>query len=232
MQAAPAWAGPPYVTDDPEPTDLGHWEIYAYTQATRVGSEALGEQGLDINYGGAKDLQLTAVVPVESDFGPGEARGGFGDVQLAVKYKFLHQDDKSWLPAVSFFPRVFVPSSTKYFGTGRTAVFLPVWAEKDWGDWSVFGGGGYTINPGRGDRNYWSEGVAVTRKIAPKLSLGVEVYGQGSDADGHKALIGVGPGFSWQVFEHYALIGSGGPALQNQTATQQGFYYLAVLVTY
>jgi hypothetical protein len=34
------------------------------------------------------------------------------------------------------------------------------------------------------------------------------------------------------MLEHYALIGSGGPALQNQTRSQQGFYYLAILITY
>jgi hypothetical protein len=230
--ASPAWAGPPYLTDDPEPTDPGHWEIYAYTQATRVGSEALGEQGLDINYGGAKDLQLTAVLPVESDNGDGRARGGFGDLQLAAKYKIVHQDDKSWLPDISLFPRVSVPTATRFFGDGRTQFFLPVWAEKDWGKWSVFGGGGYTFNPGPDNRNFWMEGVALTRKLTDKFSIGAEIYHQGSDATIHKDLTGIGPGFTWQVLEHYALIGSGGPALQNQTREQQGFYYVAVLVTY
>jgi hypothetical protein len=180
-----ALAAPPYVTDDPEPTDTGHWEIYAYAQATRVGSEAQGEQGFDINYGGAKDLQLTAVVPVESDNGAGQARGSMGDLQLAAKYRILHQDDKGWLPDVSLFPRVSLPTSTRYFGNGRASVFLPVWAEKDWGKWSVFGGGGYTLNPGPGNRNYWLEGLAVTRKLSDKFSLGAELYHQTSDAEGH-----------------------------------------------
>jgi hypothetical protein len=29
--AAPATAGPPFVTDDPEPVDNGHWEVYAFS---------------------------------------------------------------------------------------------------------------------------------------------------------------------------------------------------------
>jgi hypothetical protein len=232
LWASAAWAGPPYLTDDPEPTETGHWEIYAYTQATRVGPEASGEQGLDINYGGAKDLQLTAVLPVESDSDGGEARGGFGNIQLAAKYKFIHQDEKGWLPDVAVFPRVFVPTSTRYFGNGRAQVFLPVWAQKGFGKWSVFGGGGYTFNPGQGNRNYWWEGVTLTRKLTDKFSVGAEIYHQGSDAMGHKELTGIGPGFTWQMLEHYALIGSGGPALQNPTGQQQGYYYLAVLVTY
>ena len=30
----PAVAGPPYLTDDPEPTDYKHFEIYAFTNGT------------------------------------------------------------------------------------------------------------------------------------------------------------------------------------------------------
>jgi hypothetical protein len=26
----PAFAGPPFITDDPEPVDLGHWEVYGF----------------------------------------------------------------------------------------------------------------------------------------------------------------------------------------------------------
>src|ERR1700761_8088927 len=93
----PAFAGPPYVTDDPEPTDYKHFEIYGFAggTATRDGSDSAG--GIDFNYGGAPDLQLTAVVP----FGVSHAKGapsvaGFGNVELAAKYKFLHQDDFGW----------------------------------------------------------------------------------------------------------------------------------------
>ncbi len=27
----PAMAGPPFITDDPEPVDLGHWEVYGFS---------------------------------------------------------------------------------------------------------------------------------------------------------------------------------------------------------
>ena len=32
--ARPAVAGPPYVSDDPEPTDYKHWEIYTFSSGT------------------------------------------------------------------------------------------------------------------------------------------------------------------------------------------------------
>jgi hypothetical protein len=51
MLAAPALAGPPYLTDDPAPTDTGHWEIYGFATAEGRGGSFDGVTGLDLNYG-------------------------------------------------------------------------------------------------------------------------------------------------------------------------------------
>ena len=49
-------AGPPFLTDDPEPTDLGHWEIYApLFEADGTGGDFEGTLGTEINYGAAPD---------------------------------------------------------------------------------------------------------------------------------------------------------------------------------
>ena len=60
---SPAMAGPPYLTDDPEPTDYKHFEIYNFTNGTATRANTSGEAGIDINYGGAPNLQLTATLP-------------------------------------------------------------------------------------------------------------------------------------------------------------------------
>src|SRR5690242_16815360 len=59
-----ARGGPPYVSDDPEPTDFRHFEIYAFSAgaSTRFGLDGAG--GIDFNYGAVPNLQLTAVLPV------------------------------------------------------------------------------------------------------------------------------------------------------------------------
>ncbi len=36
MLSRPALAGPPFVTDDPEPVELGHWEVYGFSAGTQV----------------------------------------------------------------------------------------------------------------------------------------------------------------------------------------------------
>src|SRR5689334_7246295 len=89
--AAPAWAGPPYVTDDPEPTPEGGFEIYGFGGGTATQDGSRGAGGIDFNYGGAKDLQLTVVLPLAFDRPRGGPNvTGFGEIELAAKYKFLH----------------------------------------------------------------------------------------------------------------------------------------------
>lgn len=139
---ASALAGPPYLSDDPEPTDYRHFEIYAFGAGTRTATGMAGESGIDFNYGAAPDLQLTAVLPLAYDE---TGRTGLGHVELAAKYRFLHQADFGW--DVSLFPRVFLPGATG-LGDDHAALFLPLWAQKDFGPWSLFGGGGCTLQEG------------------------------------------------------------------------------------
>src|ERR1700760_4283684 len=90
LTGAPAFAGPPYVSDDPEPTDYKHFEIYTFTNGTRTRDGAAGESGIDFNYGAAPDLQLTATLPGAFNQPAGEGLAlGPGNVELAAKYRFL-----------------------------------------------------------------------------------------------------------------------------------------------
>lgn len=229
--AVPAAAGPPFFSDDPEPTDPSRWEIYGYLAGTHVAGGTGGEGGLDINYGGARDLQLTAVVPLEYQHQRG-TDVALGDVELAVKFRFLHQRPGSAMPDVAFFPRVFVPTAPARFGTGRVGLLLPLWAQKDLGKWSLFGGGGYTLNPGVGQRDYALGGVGVLRRVTDRLSLGAEVYHYTRDAADARAYTAVGVGGLYRLNRHYSLLASAGPGIEH--AREQGRYsfYLALKADY
>lgn len=129
-----AWAGPPYVTDDPQPTDLGKWEVYGFGEGMRFAHATEGATGFDINYGAGKDLQLTSVIEVDQQRGgPEGEHSGFGDIEIGFKYRFLHQHDGSWVPDVGFFPKLDLPTAGKRFGSRRVGAQLPLWAEKDFG---------------------------------------------------------------------------------------------------
>lgn len=221
LSAPLANAGPPYLTDDPAPTDLGHWEIYSFVTAFTAGPTVSGAAGLDLNYGGAKDLQLTATIPLDFQGTKGLAapglRAGAGDIELAAKYRLLHQTDGTWAPDLAVFPRLFVPTAGPPFGTGRLGLLLPVWVEKDAGSWSVFGGGGYQINPGAGQRDFWQGGLAVTHSFGERLAIGPEVFAQGDSANTGGGFLALNLGASWRLTKHWSLLALAGPVWQAPT---------------
>ena len=227
--ATPALAGPPYVTDDPEPTDLGKWEIYAYGAGTRFAHHATeAETGFDINYGAARGVQLTATLPVGIDHDSGRTRSGVADVELGAKYLFVRQRDGTAIPDIGLFPRITLPTARKGFGAGKVAASFPFWAQKDFGKWSLFGGGGYAINPGKDARNSWFAGYALTRQVTGRLNLGAELYHQTKDAADGKSATGAGIGVVYDLSAKWSLLASGGPMLQHRDTTGHYAFYLSL----
>ena len=227
LGTVPAMAGPPYLSDDPQPTDYQHFEIYAFGQATRAAAGTSGATGIDFNYGGLPNLQLTAVLPLEYDE---VGQTGIGNVELAAKYKFLHQDDVGWDIAV--FPRVFLPSASRVVGDDHAAFALPLWAEKDIGKWALFGGGGCVLNRTATTQNYCFGGWAVTREVAEGLRLGVEIYHQGASDKGGKVSTVLGGGVTYDINANYHLLAYAGPGLENAAATGRQTFYTAILFTF
>jgi len=226
-----ALAGPPYVTDDAEPTDYKHFEIYAFTSGTNTRDGTGGAGGIDFNYGGAPDLQLTMVLPLEYDSPvTGPTVAGLGNVELAAKYRFLHQDDFGWDVAV--FPRVFLPSASPLVGDRHASLLLPIWAEKDFGDWSTFGGGGCVLNNGGESQDYCLMGWVLTRAVTPALHIGAEIYHQTADTRGGRATTGIGVGATYDLSENYHLMTSFGPGIQNAAETNRTSWYTAILFTF
>ena len=208
--AAPAWAGPPYLTDDPVPTDLRHWEFYGFIDDEGISGTQDGDAGFDLNYGAAEGVQLTATLPLS--FSREQSRGwrsGSGDVEVAVKYRFLN-DEKHGVSA-AIFPRLILPTSS-LAEDGKTRILLPVWLEKDFaGGTSLFGGGGFEINPGPGNRNFWQAGAALTKDVSEELSIGAEITREGPDSDGGTPQTRAGVGAIAKLSTHYSLLFSGGP---------------------
>ncbi|WP_068077119.1 hypothetical protein [Novosphingobium lentum] len=223
-----ALAGPPFETDDPQPTDTGHWEIYGFAATEGVGVENQTRTGFDLNYGPLPDVQLTATLPLEFDRDDqGQTTRGVGDVELGVKLRLLHQD-KGGID-LAIFPRAILPSSGHRFGSGKVAALLPVWAQRDFGSWSVFGGGGYAINPGAGNRDYWSGGIAVTHDVTSNILLGIEAQRQGSDTQGGVGSTLLGLGGIVKLGEPFSLLFAGGPRLPDHgTVAYHGYAAIGV----
>jgi hypothetical protein len=227
----PALAGPPFLSDDPEPTDYKHYEIYTFNNgiATRDGRN--GDAGVDFNYGAAPNLQLTATLPVgfESPMGGG-SKVGLSNIELAAKYRFLRQD--TFGLDVAVFPRVFLPSPSKSVGDREASLLLPLWVQKDWASgWSTFGGGGCTLST-RSVRDFCMVGWVVTRKLLPNLQLGAELFHQTADSSGTLASTSLGVGLTYDLNDNYHLLGYIRRGIQNTNQTDQYSWYAAVLTTF
>jgi len=231
LLAPRASAGPPFISDDPEPTDYRHYEIYAFASGATAKGDVSGNAGIDFNYGATPNLQLTAVVPLGFD-APSEGPGAvnFGQVELAAKWRLLHQDDIGIDLAV--FPRLFLPAGSPRVGERNVSLLLPVWIEKDWGKWTVFGGTGCVLNRSAATENYCLTGWTLTRQVFPDLQLGLEVYHQTSPVKGGRASTSIGTGAKFDVTENVHLLGYIAPTLQNASSTARYTWYSSVLFTF
>lgn len=184
--AAPAAGGPPFLTDDPEPVELQHWETYLFTTYDAA-REVTGIDGpaFEVNYGAAPGLQLHLVVPFASaEPVGGRSTHGLGDTEVGVKYRFVEEAEGR--PQIGIFPMIELPTGNERrgLGNGRLWARIPVWVQKSWGPWTTYGGGGYAINGARGARNYVFGGWLVQRDLGKRLTLGAEAYFGGADSEG------------------------------------------------
>jgi hypothetical protein len=172
-----ALAGPPFITDDPEPVELRHWEVYLASMALKTPLDRSGTfPHVEVNNGVSPNVQAHIIAPCAFDRAAGEPlHRGYGDTELGLKYRFIQEGRTR--PMVGIFPLVELPTgaASRGLGSGHAQWFLPVWLQKSWGPWTTFGGGGYWIHPGKDNRNYWLFGWAVQRDLSEHVTLGGEV---------------------------------------------------------
>jgi hypothetical protein len=172
---APAWAGPPFLTDDPQPVPLHHWELYMASQA-QIGARSATATlpHLEANTGALPDLQLHAIVPAVFARTPGgDTSWGLGDIELGAKYRFFGTDETF---QIGTFPLVDLPtgSASRDLGSGEVRVFVPVWLQDEIGDWVTYGGAGLTWTSGGHDAV--SLGWLAQRQVAKRVAIGGEAY--------------------------------------------------------
>jgi len=217
-------AGPPFLTDDPEPVEKGHGEFYIASQNVW---ESDGWSGtlphFEFNYGPVQDVQLHLIAPFAYDR-PDHTETmhyGYGDTELGFKWRPIHEDEFfKGCPQIGTFPLVELPSGdeSRGLGNGKARFFLPVWLQKSWGEenrrWTTYGGGGYWINPGAGNKDYWFTGWLLQRQVTDALTLGGEVFFSTPSADDDSSQMGFNLGGVYDLSERLHLLFSAGRDFQ------------------
>lgn len=179
-------AGPPFLTDDPEPVDYQHSEFYVFgTYDEASDGHATTGPALEYNYGAFPEVQLHVVIPfMRVSPGSGSAESGFGDTEIGVKYRFVDEIDDR--PQVGVFPMVEAPTGdpARGLGNGQAWYRLPLWIQKSWGPWTSYGGVGYAINHAPGMQNNWFGGWLLQRDLSDAVTLGGELFRQQADTRG------------------------------------------------
>lgn len=217
-----ALGGPPFVTDDPEPVEYQHSEIYLASIVQREPGDTNGTlPHLEFNYGVIPDVQLHIIAPAAFDARSGNARQfGYGDTELGVKYRFIDEADDR--PQVAIFPLVELPTgaSARGLGAGHTQLFLPVWVQKGLGSWTTYGGGGYWVNPGPGNRNWWFAGWLVQKQVLPSLAVGAEIYHETAKTIGGQPDTKANLGIVWDLNDTCHVLASAGPVVEGPSGYQ------------
>jgi hypothetical protein len=217
---APALAGPPFVTDDPDPTQYRGWEIYTgltYSNEVAGGVDA-SLPFAEFNYGLMPNVQISASLPMQYDRSDSNHGLHYGDTDLGIKVRFIQES--GGVPQVAFYPSVEISSTG-----GKPRVFLPLWLQKSWGPWTAFGGGGLSIGSGgeRGDNSL--EGVTLVRDLSPATSLGIECFHEGASEHGGAPTTAFNLGAIARLGPDHAILFSAGRAFDaSNSAMLYGAY--------
>jgi len=207
-----ALAGPPFLTDDPQPIDFRHSEAYLFQTTDKAfGNTTTSLPAIEYNYGPAPNLHLHIVVPYGQDHAvTGGSSAGLGDIELGVKFRFVQETDTR--PMIGIFPmaELATGNASQNLGNGRTWFKLPLWIQKSWGGWTTYGGGGEAINTAPGQRDYPFAGWLVQRSFNDKLTLGGEVFTQGPTTIGAQGSTAYNIGGYWNFSPNFSLLFSNG----------------------
>ena len=209
-----AVAGPPFLTDDPEPVDLHHAEINVIAQQVRAADGRGGSASGEVNVGCAAETQCHVAVPLAFDHpAGGTSQVGLGDLEFGVKYRFLDRPDDGWSAAV--YPTLDLPTgdTRRGLGNGRAQLLLPLWVQQSSGPWSWDAGIARLVDRAPDARDSWFAGLLAQRAFGDRLSLGAELFRRTSTAIGQPSSAGFNIGAIVNVAPRQNLLVSAGRGL-------------------
>ncbi len=218
------YAGPPFLTDDPQPVEYQHWEYYISSINTWQPAFWTGTSPhLEINYGIIHNMQVHMILPMNYVYIVNHNTNfGYGYSEFGIKYRFIQETEHN--PQIGTFPIMEIPTlNNKNFSNGKVQLYLPIWAQKSWGKLTSYGGGGYWINPGTGNKNWIFSGWEIQYDFTPNITLGGELYYHSSESIGNQSAIAFNLGGLINFTEKFHVIFSLGHSLTNNSFTTTYF---------
>jgi hypothetical protein len=212
-------AGPPFLTDDPEPPPPGGWEVNVPFIFERTsGKTEMNAPLFDFNYG-LPDIQLKLEVPIKivHEDSKGTALGA-GDLLLGVKWRFSNNEQAQF--QLGIYPQLLLPTGdhARDLGEGGTAFVFPLLAQKSWDKWTLYGNVGFWWQTAAEERNYFYAGAVLEREINERLTLAAELFGNSPKEHGGRSDVAFNVGGTWKLSKHVNLLFAGGRDIVGDTS--------------
>lgn len=229
------FAGPPFITDDPETLENNAWEVnYAASKTWRDGGASAALPSVDINYGLTSNIQLHAQPRYSYEQESGIRNVGFDNTEVGVKYRFVDRNVQNQRIMLGIYPMLQLPTGNRKLGEtrGKTQLFLPIWGQVDTEKWSIYGGTGYRLNQGLNSKNSCFLGLTTLYKVNQDLRVGGEVYAESATELQGNNSSGFNLGGIYNMTTDYHFLFSFGQALNNVQPTNRLSAYVALQVIY
>lgn len=223
------FAGPPFNTDDPEPVELNHWELYLSSVNMIFHNYSTGTlPHIEINYGAFKNTQLHLILPLNYSYNYNynlkqNFKYSYSFSEFGIKYRFIEESEN--MPQIGIFPLVEFPESFNY---KEFQILLPIWFQKSFKKLSTYGGFGYWINPGKDNLNWFIAGWQVQYEFSDFLTQGIEVFYHTKQTNDDLSQLSINYGGFLNLNENIHLLFSLGHSV---TGNSCYLAYLGLMVT-
>lgn len=212
-----AEAGPPFVTNDPDPPEVGQWEInLPWTLRLAKDGGFSGEiHTLDPNYGYDPFTQLSIELPIPYSWPKeGGFSAGTGDVLFEYKRRFGTDAEAGYF---GINPQLTAPTGDQErgLGAGCVTVHLPLLYQKKWGKTLFYSDLRYKWRAGEVGKSFWFLGVAAERPMSTHLKLGAEIFATTPQASRGEYNVSFNVGFKYGLSPGNILMASAGGSFRS-----------------
>ena len=228
----PAAGGPPMIVDDTGTVDRGHWEVVTAVEGDQDPDVTAINPTLDINYGATQTIQFNLVIPYDFQLSHGKStESGFGDAELAVKYRFLGSSETGF--SASIYPRVRfntdTSSSKKGLVENGSDMSFPVSFQEVIGSFTIGGEVAYDARS-NGSRQM-TYGILSGYNLNDQAQILVEgVVNTLTNPNQHESFLNVGSRV--RLNRHTHLLVSLGDSIDHFGGEKQLIYYIGLQTSY
>ena len=219
LNAHSAWAGSPFLTDDPGFAPKG-WEIkYETVYENDIGKDVLTAPIVDINYTIVEHFKLNLTIAEKTLFSDKEDfHSGMADTDLKFKWRFIDEIPNGWLPAISMAPDVTFPTADKKYGLGDEIwrFRIPFQFGKTFGKIYTYAEIGHQFVFDKASSDQFIYGYAIQYQLTSKLNVGAEINGNVPYEDSQNYTQIGNIGFSYAFNNHWQVQTSIGRTLRDE----------------